>query len=148
VEKRYLALVAGRVPAGGVLSAPLAQRGGRVVAAPDAEAHERLLAKGLRPRPAETFYEVERRFRAHTLLAVRITTGVMHQIRVHLATAGYPVAGDALYGGAAAALPGLSRHFLHAARLAFDPPGGGPRAAAESPLPAELQAVLERLEAA
>jgi 23S rRNA pseudouridine1911/1915/1917 synthase len=144
VEKIYRALVAGRVAAGGVSSVPLAQRGGRVVGAPDAEAEERLLAKGLKPRPAETFYEPERRFAAHTLLRVRITTGVMHQIRAHLALVGYPVAGDALYGGAAAALPGLERHFLHAARLGFDAPGGG-RAVAESPLPRELEAVLARL---
>ncbi|BDG03848.1 RluA family pseudouridine synthase [Anaeromyxobacter oryzae] len=144
VEKVYRALVAGRLAAGGVSSAPLAQRGGRVVAAPDAEAEDRLLAKGLKPRPAETFYEPERRFAAHTLLRVRITTGVMHQIRAHLALLGHPVAGDVLYGGPAAALPGLERHFLHAARLAFDAPEGG-RVAAESPLPRELEAVLARL---
>jgi 23S rRNA pseudouridine1911/1915/1917 synthase len=147
VEKIYLALVAGRLSAGGVSSAPLAQRGGRVVAAPDLEAEERLLAKGLRPRPAETFYEPERRFAGHTLLRVRITTGVMHQIRAHLALLGYPVVGDALYGGVAAALPGLERHFLHAARLGFDAPGGG-RVVAESPLPPALEAVLARLEEA
>jgi 23S rRNA pseudouridine1911/1915/1917 synthase len=147
VEKVYLALVAGRLAAGGVSSVPLAQRGGRVLPAPDAEAEERLRAKGLRPRPAETHYEPERRFATHTLLRVRIVTGVMHQIRAHLALLGYPVAGDTLYGGAAAAIPGLGRHFLHAARLALDAPDGG-RVVAESPLPPELAAVLERLEAA
>jgi 23S rRNA-/tRNA-specific pseudouridylate synthase len=61
----------------------------------------------------------------------------MHQIRAHLAHLGYPVAGDTQYGGAAAAVPGLSRHFLHAWRLALDAPGGG-RIEVESPLPAEL----------
>jgi 23S rRNA pseudouridine1911/1915/1917 synthase len=142
VEKVYLALVLGRVAAGGVISVPLAQRGGKVVPAPDAVAEERLLAKGLKPRPAETRYEVERRFDRLTLLRVRIMTGVMHQIRAHLAFAGHPVAGDALYGGAAAALPGLGRHFLHAARLALDAPGGG-RVEAESPLPPELASLLD-----
>jgi 23S rRNA pseudouridine1911/1915/1917 synthase len=144
VEKVYLALVLGRVTAGGVISVPLAQRGGRVVAAPDALAEERLVAKGLRPRPAETRYEVERRFERHTLLRVRILTGVTHQIRAHLALAGHPVAGDTLYGGAAAALTGLGRHFLHAARLALDAPGSG-RIEVESPLPAELASLLDRL---
>ena len=144
VEKRYRALVAGRVAAGGVLSVPLAQRGGRVVAIPDAVAEERARAKGLAPRPAETHYEVERRFERHTLLAVRIVTGVMHQIRAHLAHLGHPVAGDALYGGAAAELSGLGRQFLHAARLGFEAPEGG-RLVAESPLPKDLEAVLERL---
>ena len=144
VDKTYLALVVGRVAAGGVSSVPLAQRGGRVVPAPDAIAEERLREKGLRPRPAETHWEVERRFRGFTLLRVRIVTGVMHQIRVHLAHLGHPVVGDAQYGGAAATVPGLGRHFLHAARLALDGPDG--RVEAVSPLPPELEAVLARLE--
>ena len=144
VEKVYLALVHGRVAAGGVISAALAQRGGRAVAAPDAEFESRLVAKGLRPRPAETRYEVERRFERHTLLRVRIATGVMHQIRAHLALAGHPVAGDALYGGEAAAMPGLDRIFLHATRLAFEAPPGE-RVEAESPLPAELASLLGRI---
>jgi 23S rRNA pseudouridine1911/1915/1917 synthase len=144
VEKVYLALAAGRVVASGVCSVPLAQRGGRAVPAPDALAEDRLRGKGLAPRPAETRWEVERRFDAWTLLRVWIATGVMHQIRAHLAFLGHPVAGDALYGGAAAALPGLGRHALHAARLAFDAPGGG-RAIVESPLPPDLEAVLEAL---
>jgi 23S rRNA pseudouridine1911/1915/1917 synthase len=144
VEKVYRALVAGRVASGGVCSVPLAQRGGRAVPVPDELAEDRARSKGLKPRPAETRYEVERRFAGHTLLRVTITTGVTHQIRAHLAYLGHPVAGDALYGGVAAALPGLGRHFLHAARLGFDAPAGG-REVVESPLPAELQRVLEAL---
>ncbi|MGC4000089.1 MAG: RluA family pseudouridine synthase [Anaeromyxobacter sp.] len=144
VEKRYLALAVGRVASGGVCSVPLAQRGGRVVAAPDLEAEERLAARGLRARPAETRYEVARRFRGFTLLELQLITGVMHQIRAHLALLGHPVAGDALYGGAAAAVPGLERHFLHAATLSLEAPGGG-RVAAQSPLPPELARLLDRL---
>jgi 23S rRNA pseudouridine1911/1915/1917 synthase len=144
VEKLYLALVAGRVAAGGVLSVPLAQRGGRVVPAPDEIAAERLAAKGSAPRPAETHYEVERSFERHTLLRVRIVTGVMHQIRAHLAHLGHPVAGDPVYGGIAASTPGLARQFLHAWRIGLDAPGGG-RVEAESPLPPELAAVLAKL---
>jgi 23S rRNA pseudouridine1911/1915/1917 synthase len=68
----------------------------------------------------------------------------MHQIRAHLAYLGHPVAGDLQYGGAAAALPGLQRHFLHAAALGFEGPDGE-RARAESPLPRELAAVLGAL---
>jgi 23S rRNA pseudouridine1911/1915/1917 synthase len=144
VEKVYLALACGRVVTGGVCSAPLAQRGGRVVPAPDAEVEARLREQGLSPRPAETRWEVERRFARHTLLRVRIATGAMHQIRAHLALLGHPVAGDRLYGGEAAALPGLARHFLHAARLGLESPDGG-RVVVESPLPPELEAVLEGL---
>jgi 23S rRNA pseudouridine1911/1915/1917 synthase len=144
VEKVYRALVAGRMASGGACSVPLAQRGGRSVPVPDALAEERARSKGLKPRAAETFHEIERRYAGHTLLRVTITTGVMHQIRAHLAYQGHPVAGDALYGGLAAALPGLGRHFLHAARLGFDAPAGG-REVVESPLPAELERVLQGL---
>ncbi len=145
VEKVYLALVGGRVSSGGVVSVPLAQRGGRAVAAPDPEAEERLRSKGLRPRAAETHYEVAERFPRHTLLRVRIVTGVTHQIRAHLAHLGFPVSGDGDYGGAG--LPGLGRQFLHACRLALDAPGSG-RIQSESPLPGDLEAILERLRSA
>jgi 23S rRNA pseudouridine1911/1915/1917 synthase len=147
VEKIYLALVAGRVSGGGVTTVPLAQRGGRVVAVPDAEAEARLQGKGAsRPRLAETHWEVERAFARHTLLRVRIVTGVMHQIRVHLAHLGHPVAGDLLYGGEAALAQGLERHFLHAWRLSFDPPGGTARVEVVSPLPRALASFLAGLE--
>jgi 23S rRNA pseudouridine1911/1915/1917 synthase len=144
VEKDYLALVVGRVSAGGVVSTPLAQRGGRAVAAPDALAEERLRAKGLRPRAAETRYEVEERFERHTLLRVRIVTGVMHQVRAHLAHLGHPVAGDDLYGGEAAAISGLRRHFLHAHRLALDVQPGE-RVEVTASLPSDLESVLAAL---
>jgi 23S rRNA pseudouridine1911/1915/1917 synthase len=141
MEKVYLALVLGRMAAGGICSVPLAQRAGRVVPVPD---EARLPARAARPRPAETRFEVERAFARHTLLRVRLVTGVMHQIRAHLAHLGYPVAGDVLYGGEAASVPGLHRHFLHAARLGFERPEGG-RADVESPLPRELVSFLEGL---
>jgi 23S rRNA pseudouridine1911/1915/1917 synthase len=89
------------------------------------------------------------------LLRVRIHTGRTHQIRVHLASLGHPIAGDATYGGtrtpssrspaARAALDGLARPALHAARLAFTHPARGDRLQFESPLPADLRDVLERL---
>jgi 23S rRNA pseudouridine1911/1915/1917 synthase len=146
VEKTYLALVAGRVSSGGVTTVPLAQRGGRVMALPDAEAEERQRGKGTsRARPAETHWEIERPYERHTLLRVRIVTGVMHQIRAHLAYLGHPVAGDLLYGGEAAATAGLERHFLHAWRLSFDPPGGKGRVEVVSPLPRSLAGFLASL---
>lgn len=141
MEKRYLALVMGRVAAGGACSVPLAQRGGRVVAVPDPERPPRSTGK---PREAETHFEVRRAFPEHTLLDVRIVTGVMHQIRAHLAWLGHPVVGDALYGGPAAAAARLGRHFLHAAALGFERPEGG-RERVESPLPPELEAFLASL---
>lgn len=141
VEKVYLAVVLGRVTAGGTCSLPLAQRGGRVVVAADPE---RVPRGAGRPREALTHYEVVRPLPRHTLLEVRIVTGVMHQIRAHLAALGHPVVGDVLYGGDAAAVHGLLRHALHAARLGIDVPGGA-RVVAESPLPAELQRLVATL---
>ena len=145
VEKVYLALVAGKVSSGGVCSVPLAQRGGRSVPVPDERgAAGRPPSRAGTPRQAETRWEVAHAFPHHTLLEVRIPTGAMHQIRAHLAFLGHPVAGDVDYGGAAAVLPGLSRHFLHAWKVGFERPEGG-RVEVQSPLPPELAEALERL---
>jgi 23S rRNA pseudouridine1911/1915/1917 synthase len=102
-------------------------------------------------RPARSSYVVEEAFDGAALLRVRIHTGRTHQVRVHLASIGHPVAGDATYGGsrrAAGALALLERPALHAARLAFDHPSDGQRIRLESPLPADIAQVLERLRAA
>lgn len=145
MEKVYLALVSGRVSAAGVCSVPLAQRGGRSVPVPERDPGERLPSRTGTPRPAETRWVVGHAFARHTLLEVRIPTGAMHQIRAHMAFLGHPVVGDVDYGGAAAALPGLERHFLHAWKLGFERPEGG-RVEVQSPLPSELAAALAALE--
>jgi 23S rRNA pseudouridine1911/1915/1917 synthase len=140
VEKGYLALVKGELHAGGEIDVPLAHDaadGRKVRAASDPEWAEAHAA-----RPAVTrFTPVERRG-GFTLVEVEIATGVLHQIRAHLAFIGHPVAGDALYGGPE--LPGLSRHFLHASRLAFAHPDGA-RPRFDSPLPKDLASALESL---
>lgn len=145
VEKVYLALVSGRVSAAGVCSVPLAQRAGRSVPVPDREAGARPPSRTGTPRPAETRWVVGHAFAHHTLLEVRIPTGAMHQIRAHMAFLGHPVVGDVDYGGPAATLPGLERHFLHAWKLGFERPEGG-RVEVQSPLPGELAAALSTLE--
>jgi len=140
VEKGYLALVAGELHAGGEIDVPLAHdphdaRKVRAASDPEwAEAHE--------ARPASTRFTPALRRAGFTLVDVEIATGVLHQIRAHLAFIGHPLAGDALYGGPE--LPGLSRHFLHAARLAFAHPDGS-RPRFDSPLPEDLASVLEAL---
>jgi 23S rRNA pseudouridine1911/1915/1917 synthase len=87
------------------------------------------------------------RFGRHTLVEVRIESGRTHQIRVHCAFIGHPVTGDIVYGNpkGAADLP-LSRQFLHAARLGLRLPVGEWREFT-SPLPAELEGVLQVLRA-
>ena len=140
VEKGYLALVAGELHAGGEIDVPLAHDPHdhrKVRAASDAEWAETHGA-----RPAVTRFTPAERRAGFTLVEVEIATGVLHQIRAHLAFIGHPLAGDVLYGGPAVA--GLGRHFLHAARLGFlHPDGSKPRFA--SPLPDDLASVLAAL---
>jgi 23S rRNA pseudouridine1911/1915/1917 synthase len=90
------------------------------------------------PREAITHFEVVELFARHALLDVKLETGRTHQIRVHLAAIGLPVAGDPVYGRPREL--GLERQFLHAARLAFDHPFTGERVDAEAPLPEDLRA--------
>ena len=111
-----------------------------------------------RGREARSSWSLEEAFDGAALLRVRIHTGRTHQIRVHLASLGHPVAGDETYGGirrppsrraaARAALLSLTRPALHAARLAFLHPASGRRMSFAAPLPADLEDVLGRLRAA
>jgi 23S rRNA pseudouridine1911/1915/1917 synthase len=137
VDKGYLALVAGELHAGGEIALPLAHEGPKMRAVSDADYAEEHGA-----RPALTSFTPLERRGGFTLVEVQIATGVMHQIRAHLAFIGHPLAGDSLYGGPT--LPGLSRHFLHAARLGFVHPDGT-RARFESPLPPDLATALTSL---
>ena len=91
-------------------------------------------------REALTEFRVRQRFDKFSYLEVRIGTGRTHQIRVHLASIGHPVAGDRLYGA-----PAAERLFLHAAKIGFVSPASGDRVTVESPLPDGLGAWLARL---
>jgi 23S rRNA pseudouridine1911/1915/1917 synthase len=139
VTREYLALVAGR---------PRSRRG--TVDAPIGRDRHDPLRQSLdtdTPRGAVTHFEVEELLRRHALLRVTLETGRTHQIRVHLAAIDLPVAGDTVYGrtpdGPSREL-GLGRQFLHAARLAFAHPVTGEPVDVSSPLPAELEAALDR----
>jgi 23S rRNA pseudouridine1911/1915/1917 synthase len=134
VEKVYLALVHGRMKMdGGKVTTPITR---------DPVRRIRMTAKLTSGRAAITEYKVLRRFDNFTLLEVRIGTGRTHQIRVHLASIGHPVAGDKLYGAPAST---LGRYFLHAQRITFASPGSGERITVEAPVPAELQQYLDHL---
>ena len=102
-----------------------------------------------RGRPARTNYAVEQRYHRPApaaLLACRLDTGRTHQIRVHLRAIGHPVVGDPTYGaGSGPEAFGLERPFLHARALSFEHPVTGETVRAESPLPADLAAVLDAL---
>jgi 23S rRNA pseudouridine1911/1915/1917 synthase len=107
-------------------------------------------------REAITHYAVQRRiesrFGKFTLLEVQIATGRTHQIRVHLASLGHPVVGDALYGaprevrGREGSGLSLLRNFLHAAALQLTHPRSGEVLSLARPLPVELQSFLQRVE--
>ncbi len=141
VERRYLALVWGLVESdAGVVDAPL----GRSVRDPMRMA---VRADG---RRAVTRYEVVHRYHhpsAATLVGCHLETGRTHQIRVHLAAIGHPVAGDERYrgGGVRAGSLHLARPFLHAERLGFDHPATGESMSFSSPLPDDLARVLDGL---
>ncbi|MDW8479145.1 MAG: 23S rRNA pseudouridine(1911/1915/1917) synthase RluD [Xanthomonadales bacterium] len=146
--REYLALVQGVPVAGGTIAAPIGRH-------PRDRLRMAVVEGG---RPAVSHFRVLERFAAHALLAVRLETGRTHQIRVHLAHAGYPLVGDPLYGGRprlprgcdadlAAALGGFARQALHAARLELEHPRSGERLRFEAPPPADLAALLARLRA-
>ena len=135
VDRRYLALAVGTVETdAGVIDAPVGRRS-------TDRTRMAVVAGG---RPARTHYRVLTRYTEPTeatLVECKLETGRTHQVRVHLAAIGHPVVGDARYGGARQAVP-VARPFLHAAQLAFDHPATGERCQFESPLPADLEAVL------
>ncbi|MCB2024316.1 MAG: RluA family pseudouridine synthase [Ottowia sp.] len=145
--KTYLALVLGDWPARlKVIDLPLHKF---VLTGGDGEGERRVkvAAKddpdGMR---AITLVKVRERLPGFTLLEVTIKTGRTHQIRVHLASQGHPIAGDAKYGdferNKALQKQGLKRMFLHAWRLQFNHPASGERVELQAPLPPDLQSFV------
>lgn len=132
VDKRYWAVVTGPIAEDGEIDLPLRHQADRVVPAVD----------GQGARPARSDFRVLSRAGDAALVETRIHTGVLHQVRAHLAAIGAPVLNDALYGGRAE--PGLGRFFLHARALEVSHPLTGRRLRVESPLPEDLRAVLNR----
>ncbi len=131
IDKRYLALVSGPLSDEGVIELALAHAGDHVRPATSAEG-----------RPARSEFKVLARRGPFALVEVHLVTGVLHQVRAHLAAIGAPIVGDALYDGPPE--EGLSRFFLHAASLEVTHPETNRRLSVRSPLPAELSAVLDR----
>jgi 23S rRNA pseudouridine1911/1915/1917 synthase len=138
VKKTYLALVQGQMPAeNGRIEAPIGRD----------PRHYSKMAVIPSGRPSVTGYRVRERFPVWSLLEVDLQTGRTHQIRVHLASIGHPVAGDPMYatGVARTGPDGLNRLFLHSWRIEFASPSGDKLIRAEADLPAELETVLAGL---
>jgi 23S rRNA pseudouridine1911/1915/1917 synthase len=136
VRKGYLALATGRLtPRERVIDAPIARD----------PRHRKRMAVIPGGREASTPYKVRRYLKGFTLVEVRPKTGRTHQIRVHLASLGHPLLGDALYGGRN---PLLSRHFLHAYLLGFQHPDTNQWMEITAPLPEELEKLSEETQGA
>jgi 23S rRNA pseudouridine1911/1915/1917 synthase len=141
VTRRYRAIVHGRLaPAAGVVDKPIGRH-------PHDRIRMAVLPRG-RGRPALTRFSVLERFAEFTDVDLRLETGRTHQIRVHMASLGHPVAGDRVYGGRAAraALPvPLEGLALHAAELAFVHPVTERPLEFESPIPARMVRLVSHL---
>jgi 23S rRNA pseudouridine1911/1915/1917 synthase len=128
VEKIYLTLVEGTLEGSGRIVKPIAR---------DPNNRARMTAKLGTGRSAITEWQAREACAGFTFLQIRIGTGRTHQIRVHMASLGHPVAGDRLYGAKASP---WDRYFLHAHRLTFRSPATGEIVTVESPLSPDLVA--------
>ena len=146
IHREYQAVCVGVMTAGGTVDAPILRH-------PVDRLRMTVRSDG---REAVTHYRVIERFRRHTWIRVMLETGRTHQIRLHLAHAGYPLVGDPVYGrrlviprGATPRLESTLRSFrrqaLHAARLAFPHPADGQPIEVEAPLPADFVELIAAL---
>ena len=129
LSRTYLAIVRG------VVTSQAGELEGAIGRHPKERKRMAVVASG---RFARTRYEVVERKRTHTLLRCDLDTGRTHQIRVHLAALGHPIAGDAEYGGRRPGEP--ERPMLHAWRLRLRHPRSGAEMSFEAPPPADFQA--------
>jgi 23S rRNA pseudouridine1911/1915/1917 synthase len=148
VHRQYVAVVQGPMVAGNTVDAPI-----------DRHPHDRIrmaVVKQGGGREAITHYRVREKFRSHTVVECRLETGRTHQIRVHMAYVKHPLIGDPLYGGSfklpkaatealVDALRGFRRQALHAEKLSFTHPVSGDTLSFESPLPADMVALIDTL---
>lgn len=148
LDKRYLALVHGDWQnARQHIKLPLFKYN-----TPDGERRVRVQSDGM---PSHTVFNLVRRYGAFALLEAELKTGRTHQIRVHLASSGFPIAGDDKYGDfglnkalqkADATRLALKRMFLHAYQITFRHPESGENVTLKSPLPPECEQFLKSLE--
>jgi len=147
IHREYEAISRGVMTAGGTIDAPIDRH-------PTDRVRMTVRTGG---RESVTHYRVITRFRAHTHVRVQLETGRTHQIRVHLAHAGFPLVGDRVYGGRLAfpkgatealrqALREFPRQALHAARLTFAHPVNERPLEFRAGLPADMRSLLAELE--
>ena len=146
VSRRYVAVVMGELISGGTFSGAIGRH----------PVHRIKMAVVEQGKPAVTHYRVEQRLSGCTVVDVSLETGRTHQIRVHFAHGGYPLVGDAVYGGRKRIPKGLTdeqrevinqfdRQALHARRLSFEHPASGDWVEFEAPLPEDLVCLISAL---
>jgi len=147
IEREYLAVCTGAMTGGGTVDKPIDRH----------RSHRLKFTVRADGREAVTHYRIEKRFRQHTLVRVRLETGRTHQIRVHMEHIGYPVVGDPLYAGRKRypkgatkelreTLENFRRQALHAAKLTLTHPKTGKRVSFEAPLPDDMQGLIDMLQ--
>ena len=146
IHREYLALVKGWMTAGGTVDQPIGRH-------PVDRKRNAVRRDG---KEAVTHYRLERRFKRHTLIRVKLETGRTHQIRVHMTHINYPLIGDQVYGGRfqmpaecnpalAEALRSFKRQALHATKLGLEHPETGEYMEWEQPMPEDMQNLIKLL---
>jgi 23S rRNA pseudouridine1911/1915/1917 synthase len=144
ISREYLAVCNGVLTGGGTINVPIARH----------PVDRKRMSVQQDGKPAVTHYTVKERFRAFTLISVKLETGRTHQIRVHFAWRRHALVGDQVYGGRLALPKGASepliealrrfkRQALHATRLAFAHPSSGEPMHLEVSPPADFEALLK-----
>lgn len=146
ITREYEAVCNGVMTAGGMVDQPIGRH-------PTKRTHMAVVQSG---KPAVTHYRVVDRYRAHTLLRLRLESGRTHQIRVHMAHIRHPLVGDLTYGGRPRppkqaedrllqTLRGFNRQALHAASLGLHHPITGDWLEFNVPRPTDFQYLIEEL---
>ena len=137
VRKEYIAVVCGLLePAAGVIETLIGRH---------ASDRKKMAVVARRGREASTVYRTIERLGDYSLVRLHPRTGRTHQIRVHLAHLGRPVAGDLKYGGRAARCAGAARQMLHAANIGFRHPADGRAMEFQAPLPEDMARFVDNL---
>jgi len=146
VEREYLTIVNGVMVAGGTIDAPIGRH----------RTQRTRMAVSDRGKPAVSHYRAMKKYRAHTLVQVKLESGRTHQIRVHMAHLHYPVVGDPVYGGRLKIPAGASerlknelrnfkRQALHALKLSLIHPETGKRVQWATSVPEDMSKLMEAL---
>lgn len=132
IDNSYFAVCQGKLQGSGTIDLPIGLKPGHGITRQVRQDGER----------AVTHYTVLGSAGGHTVLRLKLETGRTHQIRVHMSSQGYPLAGDDMYGGSRLL---IGRQALHCECVSFIHPCSGQKIVVKSPLPKDMQELLEKL---